>query len=105
GLAGARAHVDPFELARERATPLALGLLFLLEALALLIEPGGVVALPRDALAAIELEDPSGDVVEEVAVVGDRDDGAGVVVEMALEPRHALGVEVVGGLVEQEHVG
>ena len=29
----------------------------------------GVVALPRDALAAVQLEDPLGDVVEEVAVV------------------------------------
>ena len=42
----------------------------------LLLEPAGVVALVRDALAAVELEDPAGHVVEEVAVVGDGDDGA-----------------------------
>ena len=57
------------------------------------------------ALAALELEDPAGDVVEEVAVVGDGDDGAVVVAQRALEPRHRLGVEVVGGLVEQQQVG
>ena len=46
------------------------------EALLLLLEPGGVVALPRNAVAAVEFEDPLGDVVEEVAVVGHRDHGA-----------------------------
>ncbi len=53
-----------------------LGLLFLLQPGLLLLQPGGVVALPGDALAAVELQDPAGDVVEEVAVVGDGDDGA-----------------------------
>jgi hypothetical protein len=68
------------------------------------VEPRGVVALEREALAAIELEDPARHVVEEVAIVGHRDDGARVVVQEALEPRDALGVEVVGGLVEQQNV-
>src|SRR5262249_25451833 len=68
------------------------------------LEPARVVALVRIAAAAIELEDPAGDVVEEVAIVGDRDDGAGVLVEEALEPGDALGVEVVGGLVEEQDV-
>ena len=58
--------------------------------------------MPR---AAVELEDPAGDVVEEVAIVGDGDDGALVLGEVALEPRDRLGVEVVGGLVEQQQVG
>ena len=35
----------------------------------------------------------------------DRDDGAGIVLEGPLEPGDRLGVEVVGGLVEQEQVG
>ncbi len=56
--------------------------------------------LPRSS-SRIQL----GDVVEEVAVVRDRDDRAGVLLEEALEPRHRLGVEVVGRLVEQQQVG
>ena len=55
--------------------------------------------------AAVELEDPAGDVVEEVAIVGDRDDRALVLGEVALEPGDGLGVEVVGRLVEQQQVG
>ena len=76
GLAGPRRHPDPVELALQRPLALALGLLFLGQPGLLLLEPAGVVALIRNAVAAIELEDPAGDVVEEVAVVGDRDDRA-----------------------------
>ena len=71
----------------------------------LLLQPGTVVALPGDAVAAVELEDPLGGVVEEVAVVGHRHHGAGEAGEELLQPVHRLGVEVVGRLVEQQHVG
>ena len=37
--------------------------------------------------------------------MGDRDDRALVGLEVLFEPEHALGVEVVGGLVEEEQVG
>jgi hypothetical protein len=70
-----------------------------------LLEPRRVVPFPRDSGAAIELEDPPGDVVEEIPVVGDGDDGAGVVLEKAFEPGDRLGVEMVRGLVEQQEVG
>ena len=105
GLAGLGALADPFELAGEG---LLAGLVLaglLEEALGLLLEPGRVVALPRDAAAAVELEDPRGDVVEEVAVVGDDEDRALVGDQVLLQPGDGLGVEVVGRLVEEEDVG
>ena len=80
-------------------------LAFDFEPLVLLLEPGGIAAVIGNALPAIELERPFGDVVEEVAVMGDHDHGAGIVAQMMLEPSHALGVEMVGRLVEQENVG
>ena len=104
GLTRARRHADPLELALQRLLTLALGLLLLGQPLLLLVEPRGVVALPRDALAAIELENPLGRVVEEVAVVRHRHHGALVFLEEPFEPRHRLGVEVVRGLVEQQQV-
>src|SRR5205814_2334177 len=57
-LAGARRHPDPLELARERPLARGVGLLLPLEPFLLLLEPRGVVALPRDAVAAGELERP-----------------------------------------------
>ena len=104
-LSGLRAQAHPFELARQGALPRVDGLLLAAHALQLLLEPARVVALERDPATAVELEDPLGDVVEEVAVVGDRHDGARVLLEEALEPVDRLGVEVVGRLVEQQQVG
>jgi len=71
---------------------------------ALLFKPGGVVPLPRDALAAVEFEDPAGDVIEEVAVVGHGDDRALVFLKMVLEPGNGLGIEMVRWLVEKKDV-
>src|SRR5207248_4645130 len=76
-----------------------------LESTTFLLEPAGVVALVRDPASAVQFENPSGDVVEEVAVVRDRDNRALVIVQMTLEPRDRLGVEVVRRLVEQQQVG
>ena len=101
-LGARRTHSSSRASVRWRAS---FELLLAAQALQLLLEPGRVVALERDAAPAVELEDPLRDVVEEVAVVGDRDDGAGVLLEEALEPVHRLGVEVVGRLVEEQQVG
>src|SRR5207237_6254671 len=54
----ARRHANPFELACQRLLALALRLLFLREALLLLIEQGRIVAFPWDAVPACELENP-----------------------------------------------
>src|SRR4029453_11521751 len=75
GLARARGGGDPLLLARKRALARLLLAALLFEPLALLREPGRVVALVGNAAAAVELENPAGDVVEEVAVVGDDQDG------------------------------
>src|SRR5205085_246276 len=82
GLPRLRRGRDPFLLARQRALMRGLLAALLLEALLLLHQPGRIVALIGNAAAAIELEDPAGDIVEEVAVVGDDQDRAGIVAQM-----------------------
>ena len=83
-----------------------LGLAVLLhDPLGLLLQPAGVVALEGDALAAVQLQRPLGDLVQEIAVVGDQDHAAGEGLQVVLQPGDALGVQVVGGLVQQQHVG
>ena len=95
----------PLAFAIERAPARLILAAFLLHALLFLMQPGGVVALVGNAAAVVELEDPAGDVVEEVAVVGDDQDGARIVAQVAFQPGHAFGVEMVGRLVEQQQVG
>ena len=77
---------------------------FLLEPLLLLLQPGRIVALVGNALAAVEFENPAGDVVEEVAVVGDDQDGAGIVAQVTFEPGHGFGIEMVGRFVQQQQL-
>ena len=72
-VAGPRRHPHPLQLAGQRPPARRLLLLLDRQPRLLLLEPRGVVALEGDAVAAVELEDPAGDVVEEVAVVGDRE--------------------------------
>ena len=100
-----RRRRDPLLLALERALVRGLLAALLLQPLLLLRQPGGVVALVGNAAAAVELQDPAGDVVEEVAVVGDDQDRARIVAQMAFQPVHRLGVEMVGRLVEQQQIG
>ena len=91
---------DPFELGFHRAHVRVFLLGLGLEALLLLLEPRGIIAFPRNAFAAIEFEDPIGGVVEEIAVVGYRHDGPREALQELFEPVHALGIQMVGRLVE-----
>ncbi len=54
---------------------------------------------------AEQREDPVGGALDEVAVVADDHQGSRPAVEEVLELGQGLDVEVVGGLVEEEHVG
>ncbi len=69
---------DPLAFGFERALARLVLAAFLREALLLLLQPGGVIALVGNAAAAIEFENPAGDIVEEIAVVGDDQDRAGI---------------------------
>src|SRR5271169_5571016 len=77
---------DPFLLAGERALMRGLLTALLLEPLLLLPQPGRIVAFVGNAPAAVEFENPPRYVVEEVAVMGDDQDGAGIVAQMAFQP-------------------
>jgi hypothetical protein len=55
--------------------------------------------------AAVELDDAGGHAVQEGAVVGDQHHAALEAHQQALQPVDGIQVQVVGGLVEQQHVG
>ena len=55
--------------------------------------------------ASVEVEHAGDGLVEQVEVVADHEQGAAVVPQEAEQPLLGVGVEVVGGLVEQEQVG
>jgi hypothetical protein len=71
-------------------------------ALEVLVDPAGQ---HRDLPVAEERPDGVGHPLEEVAVVRDHDERARPAVEEVLEDVEGLDVEVVGRLVEEQHVG
>src|SRR5262249_1991716 len=95
----------PFLLARQRTLARLLFATLLLQPLLLLDQPRRIVALIGNAAATVEFENPAGDVVEKIAIVGDDQDRAGIVAQMALKPGDRLGVEMVGRLIEQQQIG
>ena len=105
GVACLGGHAHPFQLALEGLAAFALLLLLHGQPLGLLVQPAAVVALPGDALATVQLQNPACHVVEEIAVVRDGDDGTFILAQVLLQPVDALSVEMVGRLVEQQYVG
>jgi hypothetical protein len=75
-----------FELVLEPLLPLEVLLALDLQPGRLQLQVRRVVAFVRVGAAAVELEDPLGHVVEEVAVVGDGEDRAWVLREVLLQP-------------------
>ncbi len=104
GLAPLGVLAHPFQFLLQRLGTGFFALLLLLQAVALLQQPVGVVALVGNAVATVQFQNPLGRVVQEVAVVGNGHHGAGETVQELFEPIHRFGVQVVGRLVEQQHV-
>ena len=71
---------------------------------ALALEAVIAAAVERD-LAALEVEDDVDDIVEQVALVADHHQRAGIILEVILEPQRRFEIEMVRRLVEQQHVG
>ena len=97
-------HTNPLELPFESLAALAFLLFLLCESLALLVKPGRVVTLPRNSLSPVKLKYPSCNVVKEIPVVRNRNDGTLVLLKMSFKPLYALGIKMVGRLVQKQHV-
>ena len=66
---------------------------------------GGEVAGIVAQRAAVEFDDAVGDVVEKGAVVGDQQQRALEILQQLFQPGDRIQIQVVGGLVEQQHIG
>ncbi len=100
--AGLGTAPQPGQFAAGQVPPPVLGRGGLLLALGPGLEVGAVAALVEEVGTPVELEHAGGDAVEEVAVVGDDDQAAGVGGQPVLEPGHRGEVQVVGRLVEDQ---
>ena len=109
GLAGFRRLVAEAidELPHVRDLPLLLLVLRLLqcELFGAHAFEGRIVALVQGRPAPLDVHDVADDAVEEVAVVRDEQERAGIVAQPALEPDHGIEIEMIRRLVEQQQRG
>ncbi|MNH05037.1 hypothetical protein D3C79_643490 [compost metagenome] len=63
-----------------------------------------VVAGPGGDLAAIEIDDPGRQLVDELPIVRDEDDGATEIFQELFQPVDGFDVQVVGRLIEQQQI-
>ncbi|OPZ04886.1 MAG: hypothetical protein BWZ08_02600 [candidate division BRC1 bacterium ADurb.BinA292] len=105
GGAGAGAAAQPGQLlAQDRAPVVFQASLGFLAARAVGEVIGEMPFVDEDAPVG-DFPDAIGHAIEEIAVVGDEEDRAGEGVEFLLEPLDGIGVEMVGGLVEDQEFG
>lgn len=99
------ALADPYLFLCEQLVGLGVDDRFLGQLLFLLDQVLLEIARVGAELSPIELHDARGHAVQEAAVVRDGDDAALEVDQQLFEPFDRIEVEVVGGFVEQQHVG
>jgi len=105
GLAALGILTHPFQFLLESLLSSGLLLRFGFQTADFAIEPSGIVAFIGNTVTAIQLENPAGDIVEEVAIVSYCNHGAGKFFEEFFQPEYRVCIQVVGGLVEQQHIG
>ncbi len=104
GAACLHALADPHFFLRQELVELGVFDFFIVQQLVLARLVGREVARERQQTAAVEFDDAGGNVVQEAAVVGNEQDRAAEFAQQAFEPHDRREVEVVGRLVEQQHV-
>ena len=91
-LAAFRIRAHPFELGLNGFLMSRLLLCFGLQSRLFGFEPIRVIAFVRHAMTAVELENPTRCIIKKIAIVSNRDNSTGVVLEKALHPSHALSI-------------
>ena len=98
------AHMNPLKFALNFFLALAFVFVFKCKALVFLLKPGRIITLKRIAFSAVKFKNPSGNIVKEVAVVGDGNYCSRIVVKVFFKPGDSFCIKVVCRLVKKKNV-
>ena len=66
----------------------------------------GIITVEPDHFAiTFECQDVCGDAIEKPAIVGNYDNAAGEVFQRFLERAQSIHIQIIGRLIEQQHIG
>ena len=105
GRAGLGATTDPGQFAAQDVLPLLLTGLFLLEPICFELEEFLIIGFVAVEFVLVNFHHDSGHVFQEIAVVGDHQEGTPVTEQGLLEPGHGLGIKMVGRFVQDQKIG
>ena len=103
-LTSLRSHVRPFQLTLQCLATLRSLLLLLHHSRSLLLQPRRVVAMPRNTLTTVQLQNPFAHIIQEVAVVSHSDNRTLILLQVLLQPVDALRIQMVRRLIQQQHI-
>src|SRR5690606_24268269 len=104
GTAGLDALADPDLFLGQLLVEPGVGRRFGGRLLLLVFKEAAVVALPVDQLTTVELHDAGGQRLQELTVVGNEQHGTAELQQHLLQPGNGMDVQVVGGLIQQQHI-
>ena len=96
--------MNPLKFALNFFLALAFVFVFKCKALVFLLKPGRIITLKRIAFSAVKFKNPSGNIVKEVAVVGDGNYCSRIVVKVFFKPGDSFCIKVVCRLVKKKNV-
>ena len=105
GLTCLRCHTYPFKLTFQGLTALAGCFFFHLHTFGLLLQPTGIISFPGNTLTTVQFKNPSGDMIQEIAVVCYGYDGTFVLLQMLFKPIYRFCIQMVGRLIQQQYIG
>ena len=104
GTAGLDALAYPHFFLSHLLVEFHVGLGFSLQLLVTEHQKTPVIMLPDPQCAAIKFEDAIGNGLQEAAIMGDDHHGAAIVLQLFFQPLDGRDVEMVSGLVQQQHI-
>ena len=103
-LASLWGHAHPLQLTLQGFATFAFRFLLLSHTQRLLLQPTAIIALPWNALTTIKLQNPACHMVKEVTVVRHSYHCAFILLQVLLQPVDALGIQMVGWLIQQKDI-
>ena len=98
------AALRPLQLHPKDTLPFALRCQFHLLPLGLQLQESGIIGIIAVHISPADLQDPVGDLVQEVAVMGHHEYHAPVLPQVLFQPDDHLLIQMIGRLVKQQNV-